>query len=223
MQRWAIVGLILVMLLAACGSDDPSKTVHQGPALFSLTFDEAGSWEEGSFPAESPTSTLAIVDGRYQIDHTSQRNASFVWGAGGEPVEDVVIEVETEQLSADKDNLYGVICRLEVDEDGSASGYALLISGDGHYGIADFSDDTLDFVLAWHQSDAIEQGQSGNTIRAACVGDYLAIYANGRFLGEVKNNGFRRAGQVALIAGSAGGQPVRVAFDNLRVFEGSLE
>ncbi len=226
MRRYGVVigALVAGLIVAACGSDDPSESPRQGAELFAITFDEAGAWEEGAYSDdESGTiSTLAIMDGRYQIDHRAGRSASFTWGAGGEPVENVVIEVEAEQLSNENDNLYGVMCRLATDDRGSMSGYALLISGDGHYGIAELKGTNLDFVLDWHQSDPIKQGQSANTIRAVCADDYLAVYANGEFLGEVKDTTYQRAGQVGLLAGVTGEESVRVAFDNLTVFEASL-
>jgi hypothetical protein len=216
------VGLSLA--LAACGGGDPAHQPVAGERLLSETFDVAGSWEEGAFlpQAGDPASRLAVTGGRYEIAHRAGRAASFTWGAGGGEYEDVIIEVRAEQLSAEKDNLYGVLCRLAQDEGGEWSGYALLISGDGHYGIADLSRGSLDFLLEWHQSGAIRQGQAANTIRAVCAENYLAVYANGEFLGEVKDSLYRRAGQVGLIAGASQGGAVQVAFDDLTVFAGTL-
>lgn len=216
--------MVLALILAACGSDDPDHSVNTGDELFSVTFDDSGAWETGRYPegADEPNAMLAIEDGRYQIDYRAERSASMTWGAGGEAVQDVVIEVDTEQLGGADDNLYGVVCRLVEDENGDATGYLLLISGDGHYGIAELSRKSLDFVLEWHQSDVIKQGAAANTIRAACVDDYLAIYANGKFLGDVKDDRLMREGQVALVAGTTEGQSISVAFDNLTVYEGSL-
>lgn len=218
----ASVGLSLA--LAACGGSDPSHRPVAGERLLSESFDTPGSWEEGAFPPEAadPVSRLAVTGGRYEIVHRAERAASFTWGAGGGAYEDVIIEVRTEQLSAGKDNLYGVACRLAQDDAGHWSGYALLISGDGHYGIADLSRGSLGFLREWHQSGAIKQGQAANTIRAVCAESYLAIYANGEFLGEVKDSLYRRAGGVGLIAGASQGEAVHVAFDDLTVFAGAL-
>ncbi|MCL4239151.1 MAG: hypothetical protein KJ047_12970 [Anaerolineae bacterium] len=212
------------LALAACGGSDPSYRPVAGEMLFSESFDAPGSWEEGAYPpdAADPVSRLAIADGRYGIAHRAERAASFTWGAGGADYEEVIVEVRAEQLSAGKDNLYGVLCRLAQDDAGNWSGYALLISGDGHYGIADLSRGSLGFLLKWHQSDVIEQGQAANTIRAVCARNYLAVYANGQFLGEVKDSLYRRAGQVGLIAGANEGVTVHVAFDDLAIFAATL-
>jgi hypothetical protein len=198
--------------------------VTQGQELLSIPFDQPGSWEEGTYPAgaETPDSKLAITDGRYQIDLRAGESASFTWGAGGGSYENVVIEVDTEQLSSEKNNLYGVACRLAPDAQGETTGYVLLISGDGHYGIAELTNDALSFLLEWHQSDATRQGRASNTIRAVCVDDYLAIYANSKFLGQVEDADLRRAGQVGLVAGVTKGTDVSVAFDNLAVYEGTI-
>jgi hypothetical protein len=144
------------------------------------------------------------------------------WGAGGDAYENVIIEVEAEQLSPEKDTLYGAMCRLVTDDSGNTTGYALLVSGDGQYGIAEVNGRSLSFLLDWHQSKTIKQGQAVNTIRAVCVDNYLAVYANGKFLGDVTSDTYRRPGQVGLIAGVTGGAEVYVAFDNLAVYDGSL-
>lgn len=226
MQRRTGIVIVLAaaLFLAACGESKPSETVTQGRELYSVTFDQPGSWEEGTYPtdAATPDTTLAITGGRYQIDLRAGQSASFTWGVGGDFYEDVVIDVDTEQLSSEKDNLYGVACRLVSDAQGATTGYMLLISGDGNYGIAEMANNALSFLVEWHQSGTIRQGRASNTVRAVCVDDYLAVYANGKFLGEVKNSDFRRAGQVGLVAGVTKGKDVSVAFDNLAVYEGTI-
>jgi hypothetical protein len=216
--------LALALVLAACGGNDPSRTAQKGNVLLTVTFDQAGDWEVGQYPADAqaPESVLSITDGRYQIDHRADTDSSFVWGAGGETYQNVIVEVDTDQLSTEKDNLYGVMCRLGTDDRGNSTGYALLISGDGHFGIAEFSRSSLDFLLKWRQSDHIKRGRAHNMIRAVCVDNYLAVYANGEFLGEVKDDKHSAAGQVGVIAGVKKGQTISIAFDNLIVYEGTI-
>ena len=225
MKARLAVALMLLLILAGCGSNKPAKTAVQGTELFAVDFSTPGTWEEGVYTDENgnPTATLAITDGRYQIDFHTGRDASVTWGAGGDAYENVIIEVETDQLSPEKDTLYGAMCRLATDDSGDTTGYALLISGDGHYGIAEVKGRSLSLLLDWHQSKTIKQGQAVNTIRAVCVDDYLAVYANGKFLGDVTSNTYRRPGQVGLMAGVTGEAEVSVAFDNLAVYEGSIQ
>ncbi len=225
-RLWLAFGaLLLGGLLAACGNSAPSQKVQEGALLLRVDFQEPGQWEEGRYPAdaEDPTAVLALEDGRYRIDYRAEDAASLTWGLGGGAYENVIVEVTTEQLSAADDNLYGVGCRMATDERGDVSGYVLLVSGDGHYGIAELSRRSLDFILEWHQTDAIHQGQATNTLRAVCVEDYLALYVNGEFLGEAKDSRYARSGQIALVAGAAKGVSVSVAFDDLAVYEGALK
>ena len=227
-RRGVVLGVMLmgvVLVLAGCGDDDPSKTVDQGAELLAVTFDETGTWETGIFPVgEVPTSTLAIDEGQYQINHRAEDTASFIWGEGAldNSADNVIIDVQVEQLSEEKDNLYGVLCRLGTDSRDNTTGYALLISGDGHYGIAELKSNTLSFLLDWHQTDAINQGVATNTIRAICVEDYLALYVNDTFLGDIKDTMYPNSGPVGLIAGVIEEAAVNIAFDNLTVYEASL-
>jgi hypothetical protein len=218
-----LVFTLVLLLLAAC-ENAATKQAQQGRELLSATFDNPGSWEVGAYPvaAEAADSTLAIVNERYQIEHRAGASASFMWGTGGGDHENVILEVETEQLSQFDDNLYGVACRLATNDQGETSGYMLLISGDGNYGIASLRNGALTFLRDWHQSGAIKRGRAQNAIRAVCVDDYLALYVNGRFLGEVKDSTYRRTGQVGLVAGVNREQLVVVAFDNLKVYEGTI-
>jgi len=221
MRRW--IWIAAALILAACGSQDATQEANQGSELLSVTFDGPDDWETGAYPADNPTSTLSINQGRYQIDHQSSNRASFAWGIGGQPAEDVIIDIDTEQLSSEKDNLYGVGCRMTVDEDGKGTGYVLLISGDGHYGIARMSNNSLIFLLNWHQSEQIKQGRAKNSLRAVCVENYFALYVNGEFMGEITDNRYRRAGQMGLIAGVNKDGDVSIIFDNLKVYEGTLK
>lgn len=216
---------VAILALAACGGD-AEPAIETGAVIATDMFEASGIWEEGAYPADAPTpdSALAVRDGRYVLEHRAGRTASFTWGAGGEAYEDVIIEVEAEQLSGDKDNLYGVGCRLAGDAPGEQSGYVFLIGGDGHFGIGELDDQILTFdgLLPWRQSGVIRQGAATNTIRAACLGDTLALSVNGEFLGSVTNKAYRRAGQVGFFAGADAEQSIAVAFDNLTLREGRV-
>jgi hypothetical protein len=120
------------------------------------------------------------------------------------------------------------MCRVNAE----GEGYAFLISNDGFGAIA-YADKgasergSLSFLFDWVESDAINAGQAENTIRAVCVDDYLALYVNGEFVGDVEDDRFTSGGQAGLIAGlfiESGDElgEVIVDFDDLTVSEGSL-
>ena len=177
------------------------------------TFDTGGAWEEGAYPATRQRPSRAEHQrGALRAEHRAGRTASFT-GVGGDPLEDVIIEVEAEQLSSDDDNLYGVGCRLTGDDPSSQTGYVFLISGDGHYGIGELRNQiiTFDGLLPWRQTGVIRQGAATNTIRAACLGDTLALTVNGEFLGSATDSAYRRVGQIGFFAGADAEQSIRVA------------
>lgn len=227
MRRWMVVGMAwigLVMLLAACGKAEPEHKTAPGDELLRVSFDQPGEWEEGIYPADSadPTSTLTVGGGRYRIDHRAESSASFIWGTGGADYANVIIDLDAEQLSSATDTLYGAACRLDTSDPDNPTGYALLISGDGHYGIATLKNRSLTFLVEWHQSDAIHSGQAANHVRAICIDNYLALYVNDKFVGDITDRAYNRAGSVGLIAGANAGTSISAAFDNLVVAEGSI-
>lgn len=220
---WLSLTLVAALALAGC-QQEPAHEVTTGETLLAVAFNDPSEWETGTYPvgAEEPESTLSVVDGRFRIDHRSPRSPSFTWSLGGDSYEDVVVEVESEQLSEEENNLYGVTCRMAPDANGDASGYAILISGDGYYGFARIASRSLTFLVDWHQSDVINQGQATNHIRAVCVDDYLALYVNGEFMGDVTDSTYTQPGQVGLIAGVTQNATIGIAFDDLTVYEGRI-
>ncbi|HML22592.1 MAG TPA: hypothetical protein PKD09_13140 [Aggregatilinea sp.] len=215
---------VVIMAIAAC-QPDPKHQVETGAELLSATFDDPSSWESGAYPvnAEEPDSTLSVVDGRFRIDHRSTGSPSFTWSLGGDAYQNVVIEVETQQISDEENNLYGVACRLTTDDSGDATGYVLLISGDGYFGFARLSNRSLEFLIDWRQNNAIRKGKASNTIRAVCVDDYLALSVNGEFLGDITDDKYAdQSGQVGMVAGVTTDASVSIDFDNLIVYEGRI-
>ncbi len=219
MKRWIVPIALVMLVLAACGDSEPRHQVVTEAEVLRVSFDEADDWEVGQYPASS----LTITEGRYRIDHNADRNASFTWGTGSSvDTPDVILDLDAEQLSPYDDTLYGVICRLDASNLNDPGGYAFLVSGDGHYGIAALKNRSLSFLVEWHQSDKVRTGQAVNRLRAVCIGDYLALYVNDHFVGDVTDSTYSRAGSVGVIAGVQGGQSVSVAFDNLVIHAGSL-
>ncbi len=104
--RW-ILGLITALLIASCGSSAPLHQYTKGSVLTSYDFETAGSFEEGAYGA----ATLQVIGGVYEIDVMQGDNVLW-WGQWGDNYGDVVIDVDTEQLSDRNENAYGVMCRV---------------------------------------------------------------------------------------------------------------
>ncbi|MBZ0310360.1 MAG: hypothetical protein K8I82_30140, partial [Anaerolineae bacterium] len=157
------------------------------------------------------------------IQHSAQ-SSSYIWGQGGDSVQQVDIEGEVQFISGSPDNFYGMMCR--VDETGA--GYMFLISSDGYGAIARTDGRSLSFLVDWHEHESIKKEESTNKIRAVCIDDYLAFYVNGKFVADVKDEDHPlETGQIGLAAGILSEKreetSVTVTFDNLIVREASLK
>lgn len=95
-------------------------------------------------------------------------------------------------------------------------GYAFLIQGSGSYAIMRARSRQLTPLVNWTESDAIQQGPARNHIRAVCVGSYLALYINDRFVASATDDTYT-SGQVGLAASAANRLGTRIAFDNLAI------
>ncbi len=104
-----IPGLALsaALLLAACQPAGPLQSAERGEELAHYDFTAANSFEEGAYgPA-----TLRITGGRYQIEVFEGDNTVW-WGQWGEPLDDLIIDVDVEHQSEREENTYGVMCRV---------------------------------------------------------------------------------------------------------------
>lgn len=205
---WAII--LLVMLLGACSSAKPKYTASDwvvvDEALLTSTTDfETGTFDDGS--------SLSQQAGQYVIHTTNIRSGRYLAGKSQDsPIKNMVIEVKATQQVGTDDNWFGVMCRI----DEANVGYAFLISSDGFWALARSDGSRLRFLENWRKHSAIKKN-STNTIQAYCIDDYLALYINGEFIGDIEDNRISEAGQVALISGGPEGQPVTVAFHDLQV------
>ena len=154
-------------------------------------------------------------DGYYYV--IGQQNGLMVWGAAPQSYSDVVVEVETTQVSAppNDNNGYGLMCRVQPGPVGD--GYALLISGDGYYTIQRVVDGDYEPLVPWTRSLVINTGDATNHIHAVCSGSTLALVVNGRLLAEAEDTTYD-SGRLSLVAGTFETQPTEVRFDDLTVY-----
>ncbi len=103
-----------------------------------------------------------------------------------------------------------------ADPRNEGDGYLFLIQGNGQFGIFRARGRNLTPLVNWTRSDAVHQGIAQNTIRAVCVGNYLAMYVNGTFVGEARDDSYAQ-GQVGLAASAANRLGTLIQFDNLTV------
>jgi hypothetical protein len=178
-------------------------------ALFEDDFSDPGSgWEVGDYD----TGSVGYSNGIYSVISLGDGNP--MWGLAYRSFQDVVIEVDATQISAgpDDNNAYGVMCRVQPNDDG----YALSVSGDGFYSIHRVEDGDAVALVDWTAASAIRQGNATNRIRAVCDGSDLALFVNGELLVDASDSTFSE-GDIALMATSFEEEPTEVHFDNLVV------
>lgn len=206
---------ILVLLLVACSGGRPSQPYQLGDLLLEESFSDPLAWEQYADPSIQVDGR--IVDGVYRIRAS---DGGFLWALNATLHTDVVIEVETEQLSDYRDNAYGVMCRADPDLDGD--GYYFFISGDGYYTIRRGQGDIVSDLIQWTGSSAIRTGQARNRMRVVCVGAYLALFVNDVFIAEYRDSLYSR-GVTGLTAAVPDGGEVVVQFDNLLIFAATAQ
>jgi hypothetical protein len=207
--KYLIAVSLLLFILVGCSSP-PEPIV--GAALLNEQFDDPKAWEVYN----DDTSDLQTADGAYRITTGDQ---GYIWGLNEQSHQDVVIDVDTSQLSAFEDNAYGVMCRADTSNNGD--GYYFLISGDGMVSIRKGEGDDVSPLVDWESDSSVNEGASSNSLRAVCIGDYLALYVNGEFATSA-NDATYTSGYAGFAAAAADGGDIAVTFDNLIISEASL-
>jgi hypothetical protein len=200
-----VEGDLLATASFVVGGQQPS------PALFQDDFSDPDSgWAQG----ELDGGRVGYRDGAYYV--ASLVEDTIIWSVAGQSFTDIVIQVEATQAygGPEDDNSYGVMCRVQSNDDG----YLLRISGDGYYSIFKRTGDNYEAVVDWATSDVIRQGDSTNQIKAVCDGSTLALFVNGELLGQGNDSTFTE-GDVALVTATYEDAPTEVLFDNLMVNE----
>ena len=106
MKRLVLFLLALTLPAAACSSG-PQREIGVGDELVAQDFSQPNSFEEGVYSNAS----LRIDEGRYLIQVDSG-DSEIWWGQWGDTLDDVVIDVDTEQLGEREEAAWGVACRL---------------------------------------------------------------------------------------------------------------
>lgn len=205
---------MFILVCAACTPPQPTEHIVLGEVLLEEDFSNPQIWEHYVDP--NLNVDFRVEDGMYRARAS---DGGFIWALNAQMHSDVVIQVDTQQISEYANNAYGVMCRAAPANNGD--GYYFMIGGDGAYTIRRGSLDRINALIEWSYTDAIQQGRSINRIRAVCIGDYLALYVNGQFVAEIRDSYFNR-GYAGLTAAVPEGGEVDVTFDDLTITAASL-
>ena len=215
MRKKLLLLLLLAFLaaLAACvrgGSAD----VSEDEVLLETDFSEIGSWPEKIDVASG--TAVQLTDDGYELSSTS---ASYVWSFTEAEYEDVVLETAVRQLSNERNNAYGLVCRAATGE--NRNGYYFLISGDGFVSIRRVERGLSSPIVDWTPHNAVRQGTRSNQLRAICAGEYLALYVNNQLVAEGEDGRFD-TGVVGFAASGSEAGAVQVTFEQFTVQAATL-
>ena len=100
-------GISAALLAGACQTAGPLQSAERGEEIVHYDFTAPNTFEEGAYgPA-----TLRIAGGRYNIE-IFQGDNTIWWGQWGEPLADVIVDVDADHQSEREENTYGVMCRV---------------------------------------------------------------------------------------------------------------
>ncbi|MFQ5419457.1 MAG: hypothetical protein ACE5EY_03735 [Anaerolineae bacterium] len=175
MRKAMFLILAIVMLLAACNLSQQDECTGAG-TLFQDDF--SGEQECGWAIYSRGGATTELADGALRI--SASQPGQIWWTNPSREFQDSIITVSARQLDGPNDNAYGVICRYQSPE----NFYIFLVSGDGYYAIGKYQSGSSQITYLsgdghYQPSDAINQGQATNQIRASCIGDQLSLSVNG--------------------------------------------
>lgn len=204
-----------LLTIGACTPPAPSQMIALGDELLREEFDDGMRWQSYRHPERNVD--FRVENGTYRAQAW---DGGFMWVLyDAAQHTDVVIQVDTEQISDDRNNAYGLMCRASPTDNGD--GYYFLISGDGYYTLRVGTRAGVNDLIPWTETPAIQQDRSINRLRVACIGDYLALWVNGVFIAETRDSRFTQ-GFTALTAAVPDAVSVDVRFDALRIWQARI-
>jgi hypothetical protein len=202
-----LLASVMLILCQACNLLEPP--VESGSVLFQDDFSRnASGWDRYS----DDTYVTDYESGGYRIAiFTPETN---VWARPHLNFDDTMVQVMATKLDGPDDNVFGVLCRYQD----AKNFYFFLISSDGYCGIGIYQDggEILLSSDAMLPSEAINQGEDTNHIRADCVGEELSLYINGALAAQAIASDWAR-GDVGLIAGTYDKPGTDLLFENFSV------
>lgn len=168
-------------------------------------------------PAED--ATLAPTD-EATVEATASDDATPTDEATEEPTDEATAEpteAATEEATLDPDVTPSATPEPNY---GEGDGYLFLVQGSGSYGIFRARGRNLTPLVDWAASEVVNAAMTMNSLRAVCVGDYLALYVNDQLVAQATDDTYSE-GQVGMVASASNRLGARVEFDNLTVYAGS--
>ncbi|MFW5940432.1 MAG: hypothetical protein ACOC9C_00740 [Chloroflexota bacterium] len=213
-RQWTGIGvlLLLVLLVSGCQDSGPDPCNEEG----TLFTDDFSPDRECGWALYNRSGAVAEIEEGALRMSTSQPGQIW-WTNPGRSFDDVVITANATLVSGPQDNAMGLICRYQSSE----NFYVFLISSDGYYAIGKYQsgNNQITYLTGDGQyapSEAINQGQASNTIRATCIGDELTLTVNGQMVDSANDPTFV-TGDIGVGVSTFQPGSLEVAFDDVRV------
>jgi hypothetical protein len=209
------IGIILiVVVMFAAGAYWLLQ--RRGPAVqktpYIETFETAGSWTVGS----DPNAMGQVKDGAYEM--FVELSGDIFWVTGGRLFRDAVYEVDATPVEGTVDNGYGLLFRVNTEEQRF---YVFKVSSDGYVFIGRCADNCAETVALvdrdWFDSPAVAQGLNvTNHLRVVASGARMSFYVNDTLVGEAEEENLKQ-GDIGLLSETFTPGGLRVVFDNFTV------
>jgi hypothetical protein len=215
MRRRSLLTIVILILLflSACSSPqlaaDQLPWVGDVPVLFREDFSNT---DVGWTTRDDSLSYAGFTQSGFRL-WTQVPDFQF-WSVPGLNFKDALVHVRARKLSGPDNNLFGLICRYQDEE----NFYALVIGSDGYYGVFKRVDGKQSLIAQDHMdfSDAINRGEDVNVIQAVCQESHLALIVNDTRLIQVQDSTFFN-GDVGVLVGSFSDPGVDILFDDFIV------
>ena len=207
-----ILPFLLLLAVAGCSPVLATEPAIE-PVTAALFVDDFSDPQSGWTPAPVTDAEAGYADGAYRL-YTAAANRDIRSGPGLN-LADVRIEADAIRIGGDRNNRFGLICRLTQ----SGDYYIFLVSSDGYYGIGKVTGSQYALLgsEALLPSDKIPTGTTYLHLRADCVGERLVLYVNGQKLHEASDPDLK-SGDVGLAAGAYQAGGAEILFDNFAVY-----
>jgi hypothetical protein len=208
-----IIFILFLLSLSACST--PWLTADQLPWVGDLPvlFREDFSREDVGWTVRDDSLSYAgFTQGGFRL--WSQVPDFQFWSVPGLNFKDTLVHVRARKLSGPDNNLFGLVCRYQDEE----NFYALVIGSDGYYGIFKRVNGERSLIAQDHMdfSETINRGEKANVIQAVCQADHLALVVNDTRLIQVQDSTFAN-GDVGVIVGNFSEPGVDILFDDFIV------